>query len=444
MPDMSTCKKVSLIVYGCAKNHIDAEEMGARLSSAGYILTSRAEDSNIIVVHTCGFILDAKKESIDGVFKACQLGVPVLVTGCLSQRYPDELLSEIPEIQGVGGTAAPKDIVALVENVLEGKRVKSVAQPGRGCPGRWDLRLLEQRAVWAYVRVSEGCRHHCTYCAIPGIRGPLVSRPMEDIRREVEELSRRGVKEINLIAQDLSDYGVDLYGKRALPNLLHELSDIKSSLWIRLLYLRPNGITPELSSAMKLPAVVPYVDLPIEHGSQRILRRMGRPGKADVIRAVSLLRSEVPNIAMRTTIIAGFPGEAREDLEETIELINDLRFVRVAAFPFSREEGTPAYLLKDTVSDDNKRMRAELVRRKGLELARNHSQSLVGKEIPVLLTRQSMRPGYHLGRGEHQAPEVDGRVFVRTKGTRFQSGDIIMAKVVRAGTLDIFARPVDT
>jgi ribosomal protein S12 methylthiotransferase len=267
---------------------------------------------------------------------------------------------------------------------------------------------------------------------------------MEDIRREVEELSRRGVKEINLIAQDLSDYGVDLYGKRALPNLLHELSDIKSSLWIRLLYLRPNGITPELSSAMKLPAVVPYVDLPIEHGSQRILRRMGRPGKADVIRAVSLLRSEVPNIAMRTTIIAGFPGEAREDLEETIELINDLRFVRVAAFPFSREEGTPAYLLKDTVSDDNKRMRAELVRRKGLELARNHSQSLVGKEIPVLLTRQSMRPGYHLGRGEHQAPEVDGRVFVRTKGTRFQSGDIIMAKVVRAGTLDIFARPVDT
>jgi len=436
-----------IIVYGCAKNQVDAEEMASRLKKAGFSLTGEPAEADLIIVHTCGFIESAKRESIEGILEACQIARRkgtlsgdkplVLVTGCLAQRYPKELLKEIPEISGIAGTMSPRDIVGIANEVLSGRKVVRVGQPGRGAPGRSDLRLLDTGLPWAYLRVSEGCRHHCTYCTIPSMRGPLSSRPKEDIIAEARLLSEAGIKELNLIAQDLSDYGVDLYGKRCLAGLVRDLADVGGIEWIRLLYVRPDGVTDELVDAMTHPKVVPYIDLPMEHGSAKILKLMGRPGPQKILETVTKLRHKVPNIAIRTSIIAGFPGETDEDVEKTIELLTEAKVHRVGVFPYSKEEKTPAYNLPGTVPEKVKRERAEVIRRFGLQLAKMHSQSLLGKDIPLLLIQPSTRKGYWLARAPHQAPEVDGKVYVKAEGN---VGHIVTARVTTAGYLDLWAR----
>ncbi|HHW26297.1 MAG TPA: 30S ribosomal protein S12 methylthiotransferase RimO [Firmicutes bacterium] len=436
--------KCSIIVYGCSKNQLDAEEMAVRLRQAGFQVVPDPSSADIVIVHTCGFIQDAKKESIEGVLMACRMaeegsGARVLVTGCLSQRYPDELAKEIPEISGVAGTAAPKDIVELVNAALSGERVEAVGVPGRGAPGGEGLRLQDVTGPWSYLRVSEGCRHRCTYCAIPGIRGPLASRPMEEVVAEARLLSSLGVRELNLIAEDLSDYGYDWDRGRHLPRLLAELAEIEEIMWIRLLYVRPDGVTPELAEAMAHPKIVPYIDLPIEHGSDKILRLMGRPGVQDIRRAVSLLRQNVPGLHLRTTVIAGFPGETEEDLKETIDFLREIGAHRVGVFAYSREEGTPAYLLPDVVPEELGKERAERVRRAGLALAKKHSRDMIGSTIPVLLTGPSTRKGYWVGRGPHQAPEVDGKTYVKVGDMNPAPGQIVNAKVTDAAVLDLFA-----
>lgn len=432
-----------IIVYGCAKNQVDAEEMAARLREAGYGLTADAGDADVVIVHTCGFIEDAKKESVQGILEACQASAntknaPVIVTGCLSQRYPKDLLKEIPEIAGVAGTGAPRDIVEIVGAALAGEKVLRVGEPGRGAPGGGGKRsLLTPGQTWAYLRVSEGCRHHCTYCAIPGMRGNLSSRPMEEILGEARGLAADGVRELNLIAQDLSDYGSDWRGDRRLPALLRELVKVPGIAWVRLLYLRPDGITPELADAMAHHKVAPYVDLPVEHGSGRILRLMGRPGPEAIMAAVETLRSRLPEVFIRTTIITGFPGEKEADIDDTKDLLAAMGAHRVGVFPYSNEEGTPAYSLPDPVPGDAARERAEAVRRFGLELAKVNSRSLVGREIPVIMVQPSVRPGYWVARGPHQAPEVDGRVYVRTGDSA--PGAFLDVRVHRSGVLDLYA-----
>lgn len=444
---MDNSKTVCIIVYGCAKNQVDAEEMASRLKEAGYRLSADPGQSDAIVVHTCGFIEDAKKESIEGILRACSLAqeagsgagrkVPVLVTGCLSQRYPDELLHEVPELSGVAGTGAPRDIVSIVGAALAGERVRSIGAPGRGAPGESVHRtLISPGDSWTYLRVSEGCRHHCTYCAIPSMRGTLVSRTPEDILEEARSLVAGGITELNLIAQDLSDYGHDLFGERRLAALVTRLASIPGA-WIRLLYLRPDGVTPELADAMTQPGVVPYVDLPVEHGSAKVLRLMGRPGPDLIMRAVETLRSRMPGIFIRTTVIAGFPGEIEKDVEETKSLLEAMGAHRVGVFPYSREEGTPAFGLPGAVPEDVAKDRAEDIRKFGIGLARKSSQSMVGKRMPVLILRPSERPGYWLGRGPHQAPEVDGRVYVRAEGP---ARGIVDTLVTRAAVLNLFAR----
>ncbi|HHW18131.1 MAG TPA: 30S ribosomal protein S12 methylthiotransferase RimO [Firmicutes bacterium] len=447
-----SAKSCCILVYGCAKNQVDAEEMASRLRAEGFAITGDPRQADVIIVHTCGFIEPAKKESIRGIFEACQAAKEqkevsgkeprVIVTGCLSQRYPDELLAEIPEIAGVAGTSSPRDIVEIVGEVLSGEqKVKRVGPPGRGVPGDSRHRLKEISTPWAYLRVSEGCRHRCTYCAIPSIRGSLVSRPEEDILEEARVLASRGAREINLIAQDLSDYGLDLYGERRLPQLIERLGEIPGVLWIRLLYVRPDGVTGKLAQAMTGPKVVPYVDLPIEHGSRRVLKMMGRPGPQTILEAVRTLREKLPGISIRTTIIAGFPGETEEDVEKTREFLSAIRPHRVGVFPYSPEENTPASRFPGLLPERIREERAEAIRRLGLELSREHSESLIGKEIPVLLLRPSSRNGYWIGRGPHQAPEVDGKIYVRAEGT---AGDIVTAKVTRAGYLDLWARAITT
>jgi len=444
-------KTCCIVVYGCAKNEADAEEMAARLEAAGYSLTSDASEADVVVVHTCGFVEDAKRESIEGILTACQTvrekrtplragRLPVVVTGCLSQRYAHDLMEEIPELAGVAGTSAPRDIVQIVERVLSGERFVHVGSPGRGAPGEGMARLTGKKArEWAYIRVSEGCRHRCTYCAIPLMRGPLASRSPEDIIREAQALADSGAKEVNLIAQDLGDYGFDFAGRTCLPELVRRLCLVEGLEWIRLLYLRPDGVTGELASAMAHPKVVPYVDLPVEHGSPRILRLMGRPGPERILRAVETLRASVPDLYIRTTVIAGFPGETEQDVEETKALLKAIRVHRVGVFRYSPEEGTPAFSLPRAVPAEAALERTEELRKFGLALARQNSQSMVGKEIPVLLSRPGPRPGYWLGRGPHQAPEVDGWTYV--KGAS-DPARIVRAHVRRAGTLDLFASAV--
>jgi ribosomal protein S12 methylthiotransferase len=449
-PDKIRC---CIAVYGCAKNQVDAEEMASRLTAAGYELTGDAGEADVVIVHTCGFIEDAKKESIEGIFQAVEAvkdrpdaidvrdaegvsnagdvstagtmretSVPVIVTGCLSQRYPDEILKEIPEIAGVAGTAAPRDIVEIVGEVLgrdRAGRVRRVGTPGRGAPGsegesiRFDTHL---KRPWAYLRVAEGCRHHCTYCAIPSIRGGLTSRPEDEIIAEARHLSSLGIVELNLIAQDLSDYGYDREGKRRLASLVRRLSGVPGVRWIRLLYVRPDGVDDELAESMALPNVAPYIDLPVEHGSPRILRLMGRPGTEQILRAVERLRKRVPDLYLRTTVITGFPGETEQDVLATADLLCEIGAHRVGVFPFSREEGTAAYNLPGVVPGHVARDRAEYLRRLGLSLSAESAAAMMGKEIGVLLERPSLRPGYWIGRGPHQAPEVDGVTYVKITG----------------------------
>jgi ribosomal protein S12 methylthiotransferase len=449
--------KCCIAVYGCAKNQVDAEEMASRLSAGGYEVTGDPGEADVVIVHTCGFIEDAKKESIQGIFQAIEAaggssqaapsshgGVPVIVTGCLAQRYPDELLKEIPEIAGVAGTAAPRDILEIVSQVLEKERtdrLRHVLEPGRGTPGgegervRFDAHLTKP---WAYLRVSEGCRHHCTYCAIPSLRGGLRSRPEDEIIAEARHLASLGIAELCLIAQDLGDYGYDRERKRMLARLTRSLSSVPGVRWIRLLYVRPDGVDDELAEAMTLPNVAPYIDLPIEHGSPRILRRMGRPGPDDILEAVLRLRKAVPDLYLRTTIITGFPGETEKDIMETMDLLCEIGAHRVGVFPFSREEGTAAYRLRGLVPRSVARERAEAVRRLGLRLAAESAAAMTGKEIGVLLERPSQRPGYWIGRGPHQAPEVDGITYVRTTSPGEKT--FTRARVTSAGILTLFCK----
>jgi ribosomal protein S12 methylthiotransferase len=444
------------MVYGCAKNQVDAEEMAARLRDAGYRLSADPAEANVLVVHTCGFIEDARRESVEGILLACQAAEetaassggkapPVVVTGCLSQRYPKDLVDEIPEIAGVAGTAAPRDIVEIVGAALSGRRLQDVGSPGRGAPGAGTARAarvaLTPGASWAYLRVSEGCRHRCTYCAIPSMRGTLASREPDDVLNEAKTLAAEGVKELDLIAQDLSDYGYDLAGERRLAPLVRSLVSIPEIAWVRLLYVRPDGVTSELGDAMALPKVAPYVDLPVEHGSAKVLRLMGRPGPDRILEAVETLRASVPGLFIRTTVIAGFPGETEKDVEDTLGLLKAMGVHRVGVFSYSREEGTSAYGLPDPVPPEAARERTELIRRFGLVLAKESSESLVGMDIPVLLAKPSVRPGYWIGRGPHQAPEVDGRTYVKIADVApgIPAESFVTATIKRAGVLSLFA-----
>lgn len=440
--DRSIC---SIVVYGCAKNQVDAQEMAGRLRDAGFALTQDPSEADVIIIHTCGFIEAAKKESIEGILSAVGLSrergkyggkAPrIVVTGCLSQRYARELAEEIPEVDGFFGTRSPRDIVEIVRDALSDRKTVEEKSPGRGAPSPGRKRLVDTGTPWAYLKVSEGCRHRCTYCAIPSMRGPLASRTIEDILEEARYLVDLGIKELNLIAEDLSDYGLDIYGKRALPDLLVRLSQDAGVPWIRLLYVRPDGVTEDLASAMRDTAVVPYIDMPIEHGSDRILRLMGRPGKDQIRRAIDILTRRIPHISFRTTIIAGFPSETEEDIEDTLEFLQEIKPHRVAVFPYSREEGTPAFGFANQVPEDVKFSRAERLRSFGLDLAKSHSASLLGTSIETLLMKPSHRKGWWIGRGTHQAPEVDGIAYVKTQG---RVGDIVKSKVTNAGILDVF------
>lgn len=408
--------KIGMISLGCPKNQVDAEHMLAIMDAEGWEIVDYVDGCDAVIVNTCGFIDDAKKEAIENILDMVELkkeGVisKIIVTGCLAQRYKDEIVKEIPEVDAVIGIGANGDIIKTVEEVMSG--VDTI----ENYPPQCDLPLEGQRILttpqyWAYLKIGEGCSNRCTYCTIPSIRGNMRSRSMENVIDEAKQLAESGVKELILIAQDTTSYGLDLYGELKLPELLNELCKIDSIEWIRLLYCYPDRITDELIETMKnQEKVVNYIDLPLQHADDKILKAMNRRGDQALIRnVISKLRTEIPDVVIRTTFIVGFPGEGEEEFETLAEFVNEIEFDRLGVFTFSPQEGTPAFDMEDQVDEDIKTRRGEVIMQDQYSIMEEKNNEKIGKTYRVVVEDYDGYSDSYTGRTYMDAPEIDGLV----------------------------------
>lgn len=408
--------KVGMISLGCPKNQVDAEHMLALMDAEGWEIVDYVDGCDVVIVNTCGFIDDAKKEAIENILDMVELkkeGVigKIIVTGCLAQRYKEEIVKEIPEVDAVVGIGANGDIIKTVEEVMDS--VSTIEK----YPPRCDLPLEGQRILttpqyWAYLKIGEGCSNRCTYCTIPSIRGNMRSRSMENVIEEAKQLAELGVKELILIAQDTTSYGLDLYGELKLPELLNELCKIDSIEWIRLLYCYPDRITDELVETMKnQDKVVNYIDLPLQHADDKILKAMNRRGDQALIRSViSKLRAEIPDVVIRTTFIVGFPGEGEEEFETLAEFVNEIEFDRLGVFTFSPQEGTPAFDMEGQVDEDVKTRRGEVIMQDQYSIMEEKNNEKIGKTYKVVVEEYDGYSDSYTGRTYMDAPEIDGSV----------------------------------
>lgn len=408
--------KVGMISLGCPKNQVDAEHMLALMDAEGWEIVDYVDGCDVVIVNTCGFIDDAKKEAIENILDMVELkkeGVigKIIVTGCLAQRYKEEIVNEIPEVDAVVGIGANGDIIKTVEEVMDS--VSTIEK----YPPRCDLPLEGQRILttpqyWAYLKIGEGCSNRCTYCTIPSIRGNMRSRSMENVIEEAKQLAELGVKELILIAQDTTSYGLDLYGELKLPELLNELCKIDSIEWIRLLYCYPDRITDELVETMKnQDKVVNYIDLPLQHADDKILKAMNRRGDQALIRSViSKLRAEIPDVVIRTTFIVGFPGEGEEEFETLAEFVNEIEFDRLGVFTFSPQEGTPAFDMEGQVDEDVKTRRGEVIMQDQYSIMEEKNNEKIGKTYKVVVEEYDGYSDSYTGRTYMDAPEIDGLV----------------------------------
>ena len=409
-------RRVLFVSLGCPKNQVDGELMLAKLQDAGFENADNFEHLDAVIVNTCAFIDSAKQEAIDTVLEMVGLKQDglvraVIVTGCLAERYREEILKEIPEVDAVVGIGANGDIIKTVEEVMSG--VDTI----ENYPPQCDLPLEGQRILttphyWAYLKIGEGCSNRCTYCTIPSIRGNMRSRSMENVIDEAKQLAESGVKELILIAQDTTSYGLDLYGELKLPELLNELCKIDSIEWIRLLYCYPDRITDELIETMKnQEKVVNYIDLPLQHADDKILKAMNRRGDQALIRnVISKLREEIPDIVIRTTFIVGFPGEGEEEFETLAEFVNEIEFDRLGVFTFSPQEGTPAFDMEDQVDEDIKTRRGEVIMQDQYSIMEEKNNEKIGKTYRVVVEDYDGYSDSYTGRTYMDAPEIDGLV----------------------------------
>ena len=381
--------KVGMVSLGCPKNQMDAELMLAKLRAAGFTLTPESGLADVVIVNTCGFIEDAKKEAIENILEFAQLKKEgqikrIIVTGCLAERYREELAAELPECDAVLGLGANGDIVAAVRQAMNGKTTLSF--PDKAC---WELdgdRVLTTPGFYAYLRIGDGCDNRCAYCAIPLIRGRMRSRRMETLVEEARWLAKKGVKELVLVAQDTTLYGKDLYGELKLPELLDRLCEIEGLEWIRLLYCYPDFMTEELMDTIaQEPKIVKYVDLPLQHCSGPVLRAMRRFGDREKLTAlIGKMRERIPGLVLRTTVIAGFPGETEEDFAELCDFIKEIRFERLGCFAYSQEEDTPAAEMENQIEEEEKRRRAGRVMETQMGIMQDWGEAQVGKSFDVL------------------------------------------------------------
>ena len=408
-------KTFALISLGCAKNLVNSEQMLYLLSEAGYTLVPEPEGADFAVVNTCGFIDAAKTEAIDTILelaelkKAGKLG-GLIVTGCLSERYQDSILEELPEIDAVLGVGSFGDIVRAADAVMAGSRLARFSD--NNAPVDEIPRVVSTGPAWAYLRIAEGCNNFCAFCAIPYIRGRYRSRPIEAVLEEARDLAAHGVKELIVIAQDITRYGTDLYGKRSLARLCRELGEIEGIEWIRLHYLYPDQFDDELIDEIaRNDKIVKYLDIPIQHINDGILKRMNRRGTGGEIRALfKTLRERIPGLVLRTSLIAGLPGEGEAEFEELCEFLKEARIERAGVFPFSPEEGTPAASMEH-VDEETAQRRAELLMELQAPIMDEFLQGLVGQTLTVLYLYRDEESGLCVGRSYADSPDIDGLVF---------------------------------
>ncbi len=440
-------RKLYIETLGCPKNFNDSEGIGGIWEKAGGEIVSDPGEADAVLVNTCGFINDAKVESIDAIFDMTRLPnkPKLIVSGCLTQRYGQQLAEEIPEIDYILGV---NDYESLPQIFERSQRIYRSGAPE--CFNEFSSRRLDDTHYSATLRIAEGCNNCCAYCVIPQIRGPYRSRPMEKVLEEAEELAKAGVRELILIAQDLTEYGRDLYGKLCLPELLRKLcriggGDLNSGFrWIRLMYCYEDKITDELIDVMASEErICSYIDIPLQHISDNVLKRMGRRSTSESIKdTIQRLRRAVPDIHIRTTFITGFPGETEEDFEELADFAEETRFERLGVFAYSQEEGTPAGEMEDQIEEDVKRMRADSIMRLQLDISRAHNEEMVGRILNVLVEGIDEENDDYItyaGRSEYDAPEIDGSVIFRVPASenRLEPGDFISVLIEDAFDYDL-------
>ena len=428
--------KIGFISLGCSKNLVDTEVMLHKLHSAGFEITAEEADAEIIIINTCGFIESAKREAIDNILDAASLKEwgkckHIIATGCLVERYGEEVMNELPELDAIIGVGSLDDIVPACEAVMRGEKFVSIKDKNTSPLG--GDRIITTEEHTAYLKIAEGCDNLCTYCAIPIIRGRFRSRSIEDIVSEARDLEAMGVRELNLIAQDTTRYGLDIYGEYSLARLVRAICEGTSIPWIRLLYCYPDKITADLIAEMRdNERVVKYIDLPVQHISNNVLRRMNRHGDGAVIRdVVKRLREEVPGIVIRTTVMVGFPGETEEDFNELCEYIKEAQFDRLGAFTYSREEDTPAYNFEDQIDEQTKQERYDIIMREQLHIMEKKNEEMIGKTVKVLCEAYDVAAETYFGRSTADAPDIDAKIYFRPEigKKRIAPGEFVNVKI---------------
>ncbi len=441
--------KLLCISLGCDKNLVDSEMMLGLLSKDGFTFTDDETEADVIVVNTCCFIGDAKEESVNTILEMAEYRKAgpckaLIVTGCMAQRYKEEITTEIPEVDAVIGTTSYDEIAKVLREVLAGQEHIQCFHDLSALPQVEAERMVTTGGHYAFLKIAEGCDKRCTYCIIPYLRGPYRSVPMERLVAEAESLAEKGVKELILVAQETTLYGLDLYGKKSLPQLLRRLCRVSGIQWIRIQYCYPEEITDELIETIREEEkICHYLDIPIQHASDSILKRMNRrTNKAQLKEMIAKLRREIPDIALRTTLISGFPGETQEDHEELLEFVDEMEFSRLGVFAYSAEEDTPAASFPDQVPQELKEERRDEIMELQQDIAFEACESMVGRVLEVMIEGKVADENAYVGRTYMDAPNVDGLIFVNT-GLELMSGDFVRVKVTGALEYDLIGEVYD-
>ena len=440
--------RIMFVSLGCDKNLVDTENMLGILKDKGFEFTDDEMQADVIAVNTCCFIHDAKQESINTILEMAEhkkdaVCKALIVTGCLAHRYKDEITKEIPEVDALIGTSSYDKIAEVVLSVLEGKGYSCVEDTDR-LPVVKNHRIMTTGGYYEYLKIAEGCDKHCTYCIIPAVRGNFRSFEMEYLLEQARYLADNGTKELILVAQETTVYGTDIYGKKALPELLRKLCRIDGLEWIRILYCYPEEITDELIQVIKEePKICKYLDMPIQHSSDNILKRMGRrTTRQELVDVITKLRNNIPDIALRTTLITGFPGETEEDIDDLLDFVDTMEFDRLGVFTYSPEEGTPAASMTDQVPENIKEERRNRIMELQQEVSLDKSADMIGRVIPVMVEGKITDDDAYVGRSYKDAPNVDGYVFINTNA-QLMSGQIINVSITGSMEYDLIGEPAD-
>lgn len=438
--------KIGMVSLGCSKNLVDSERMLHKIKKRNYILTTDSGMADIVVVNTCGFIQSAKEEAIDTILELCTLKAEgqikkIIITGCLTERYKEEAAELFPEVDAVIGIGSNEDIVDIIDRVLSNERVVEFKEKSRlALTGE---RIISTLPFFAYLKIAEGCSNCCTYCAIPSIRGPFRSVSMEEVLKEATWLSENGVTELIVIAQDSTKYGFDIYGESKLPELLNKLCEIDSLKWIRVLYCYPERITDELIDVIsKQEKIVKYMDIPIQHSDENILKSMNRSGSAlELKNLINKIRLKIPDVTIRTTVITGFPGETEEQFNSMAEFIKEMQFDRLGAFAYSEEEGTKAATFENQIDEEIRAHRADIIMQQQQLISENKNQKKIGETLESVVEGFDKWGECYFGRTQSDAPDIDGKIFF-TSDRNLEIGQYVKVKITDSLDYDLIGEVI--